>query len=713
MRMKITDKTLRAEDKEMVMARADYKLAQEYTLEQGETFTVRHRGRTLLEFQDDFVIARKSCAESKKTRSFNGSANLRHTVREELRSCAGPEIMIVDSGARICGKFPDKTVWELTMSVTDKGLRFELSAPGYTEIGLCMVSDAGEKFMGFGEQYTYLDMSGKAFALCTGEQGIGRGSQPVSMLVDLVSPGSAGDAFTTYAPQPVFITSSGRAVCFEQQSIYWCDIRKKRRGCAAFTVWGDSMSGWIFDGDTPLKLIERHTAVTGRLRPLPDFAYGAILGIRGGRERAEDILKKCIDAGAPVTALWIEDWQGKRGKNGGPPLWWRWYPDETCYPDFRNWAQELQKRGIALMGYANPFLSVDENNRLYVEGREKRYFVQNPDGTDLVSHFYTGAEYQYVMVDLSNPSAYAWLKMRMREGMVDNYLSGWMADYGEYIPLDSKVYGGNAVQTHCELPVLWAKLNSELIDESGKRGKLLVFHRSAGSGSNRFAAAYWAGDQNPRFDKYDGLASAITALLSSGISGMSINHTDIGGYTMLFSPIYKLTRSREVMLRWLEFAAFTPIFRTHDGSISHPDNYQFYDDEEGYAAYAKFGRVHASLSWYLAKLEQEAVQRGYPMVRALCLHYPEDCRCWKIRSQFLLGSDLLVIPVCRAGTDHVKAYLPQGRWICPYTGKTYDGKQDWTLPAPIGRPAVLIRENGPDSDRLYKALQDSLCQVLQ
>lgn len=689
------------------MEKSDYKLLRGYELEKGSALRIRRWGKILLEFPDGFVIARKSRVESKKTRSFNGNVNLEHTVYQELRSCAGAEIRVEESRVCICGKFPDDTGWEMVIEAGEKGLKLSLTAPGYTEIGICMTSDAEERFLGFGEQYTHLDMSGKAFALCTGEQGIGRGAQPVSALVELASPGSAGNAFTTYAPQPVFITSSGRAVCFEQQSIYWCDIRKKRRGHASFTVWGDKLSAWIFDGETPLELIEKHTAVTGRLRGLPDFAYGSILGIRGGREKAESVLKKCKEAGAPVTALWIEDWQGKRGKNGGPPLWWRWYPDETCYPDFKKWAQKLRDEGIPLLGYANPFLSVDENNRLYTEGREKRYFVQNQDGTDFVAHFFTGEEYQYVMVDLSNPEAYAWLKRRMREGMLENGLSGWMADYGEYIPLDSKVYEGNAVKIHCELPVLWAKLNSELIDENGLRGKVLVFHRSAGPGSNQYATAYWAGDQNPRFDRHDGLASAITALLSSGISGMSINHTDIGGYTTLFSPIYKLIRSKELLLRWLEFAAFTPVFRTHDGSFSRPDNYQFYDDAEGYAAYAKFGRVHASLGWYLKQLEQEAESRGYPMVRALCLHNPEDRECWKIQNQFLLGPDLLVSPVCKSGADHVRAYLPHGKWLCPHTDKVYKGGRNVKLPAPIGYPAVLIRKESENCERLYRTLQEA------
>jgi alpha-glucosidase (family GH31 glycosyl hydrolase) len=39
---------------------------------------------------------------------------------------------------------------------------------------------------------------------------------------------------------------------------------------------------------------------------------------------------------------------------------------------------------------------------------------------------------------------------------------------------------------------------------------------------------------------------------------------DIGGYTG--SALFNLTRSKELLLRWAEYAAFTPLMRTHEGN---------------------------------------------------------------------------------------------------------------------------------------------------
>lgn len=644
------------------------------------------------------------------TRQNNGSVLLRRRLRRRIPCRPDWVLEQTSDGALLRGRLADAAGTPCTMefSVCGEDLAFAAEVGCGSEIELSLCAGEDENIYGFGEQFTHLEMSGRAFTLCVSEQGIGRGAQPISALVSLASPGSAGDDFTTYAPLPLFVTSRSRAMLCEENTIYRFDVKKHRRDRITFSACGQVLHGRLFCASSPLAAIEKHTACSGRLRPLPDWAYGAVLGIRGGRETAMRVLEQCLAHGAPVSALWIEDWEGRRGKNGGPPLWWRWYPDETIYPDFRRWAASLAARGIALLGYANPFLSVCEDSALYTEGRAARYFVQNPDGSDWESHFFSGKEYRFVCVDLTNPAAYDWLKEKMRVGMLENGLAGWMADYGEYTPLDGKTADPDILRAHCELPLLWAKLNSELIDETGSRGRVLTFHRSAAMGSSRYATAYWAGDQNPTFDRHDGMLSGLTALLTSGISGMSINHTDIGGFTTLITPIYRLTRKKEVMLRWLEFAAFTPVFRTHDGNYANPQNYQFYYDEDGFRQYARMARLHAALGFYWQQLQQQAAERGWPMVRALWLHYPEDPACRALSREYLLGEDLLVAPVADFGADQVLAYLPAGKWRLPWDGACFEGGGWRKLPAPLGRPAVLVRAASPQAQRLQDTLRAAL-----
>ncbi len=676
-----------------------------YTFEQTPSgFRILTQGRELLRCGARFFAGVRAVMRPK---AVFGSVRLNRRVRAVSYNLPGFAVSAEENAVLFDGTLDDAVATPFTarFSSEPEGLRFTLSLAGYDEVRLRFFAGGQESFYGFGEQFSHLDMRGRRFRLCVSEQGIGRGAQPLSTLVNLVSPGAAGDAFTTYAPMPVFVSSENRAFCFDQSTIYHVDLCRINRRLVMLDAAADTLSGWLFHADSPLSLIERHTAVTGRLKPLPDFAYGTILGLRGGTRAAENVITACEARGARVAALWIEDWQGRRGKNGGPPLWWRWYPDETLYPNFSGWSEALRARGIALLGYANPFLSLSGENPLYLEGRDLGYLVRQADGTEYEQHFFTGKEYRFVMVDLTNPEAYVWLKHKMQEGMIARGLSGWMADYGEYVPLDSVSAGRDAVAAHCETPVLWQRLNRELIAQSGREEDFFIFSRSGGTGGNRYAVCYWTGDQTPTFDRHDGLASSITGILTGGISGMSINHTDIGGFTTLITPVYKLVRTKEVMFRWLEYAAFTPVFRTHDGNYSSDLVYQFYNDEEGLSFFAKMSRLHDSLRWYFRLLEGEACAKGWPMMRALWLHYPKDKACRHICRQYLLGEDLLVCPVTKKGVFAVDAYLPAGEWEHAFTGERYRAETWHKIACPIGSPAVFLRLGGVSTERLRESIR--------
>ena len=69
-------------------------------------------------------------------------------------------------------------------------------------------------------------------------------------------------------------------------------------------------------------------------------------------------------------------------------------------------------------------------------------------------------------------------------------------------------------------------------------------------------------------------------MLSGGFSGFSVTHSEAGGYNTVTSniPGFGMVRSKELLYRWMELAAFTAAFRTSEGIIPSL-NAQFYDDE--------------------------------------------------------------------------------------------------------------------------------------
>ena len=211
---------------------------------------------------------------------------------------------------------------------------------------------------------------------------------------------------------------------------------------------------------------------------------------------------------------------------------------------------------------------------------------------------------------------------------------------------------------------------------------------------------FWLGDQLVDWDEHDGIKSAVTGLLSSGLSGYSLEHTDIGGYTAIDNPLLKYHRSKELLVRWIELGAFTTVMRTHEGNIPEV-NYQIYSDEETLRHFSRFAKVYAAWEPYRMELVKEAADSGLPVVRHPFINYPDDPEVYGLEYQFMVGTDFMVAPVLDPGEDTVEVYLPKGRWVHVWTGEEYGSSERGvyeTVRAPIGEPAVFYKE-GSDAGR--------------
>jgi alpha-glucosidase len=211
----------------------------------------------------------------------------------------------------------------------------------------------------------------------------------------------------------------------------------------------------------------------------------------------------------------------------------------------------------------------------------------------------------------------------------------------------------------------------------------------------------WAGDQCVDFSRHDGLPSVICGALSSGLLGNAYHHSDIGGYTSLFGNV----RTAELLQRWTEMAAFTPVMRTHEGNRPH-DNLQIDQSPEVLAHFARFTRIWCHLAPYLRALSAQAETHGLPLQRPLFLEFPDDPAGYTIQDQYLYGPDLLVAPVHAAGLTNWCVHLPAGvAWTHLWSKTTYQGGARVTVPSPIGQPPVFFC-NGSVWEALFRQVPD-------
>ena len=494
-------------------------------------------------------------------------------------------------------------------------------------------------------------------------------------------------SYESYYVQPTFVTSSCRFFHGETTGHVMFDFSAPDSFSVELRELAPMYIGYADDFPAVSEML---SGLLGRQEPLPEWANsGFIAGIQGGTEIANRKIKALKDSGAFVAGIWCQDWEGCRVTAFGKQLMWNWEFDKALYPDLPASIEKWHSEGIRFLGYVNPFLAIE--GALYAEASQKGYCVKDKDGKD---YLVTITTFPAAMVDFTNPAAYAWLKDIIKTNMIGIGMDGWMADFGEYLPTDCVLFSGeNAEEIHNRWPAIWAKLNREAVEETGNLGKIFFFTRAGYTESVKYSTLMWNGDQHVDFSIDDGLPSVIPSSLSLGLCGCGITHSDVGGYT----TIMHMKRSKELLLRWAEMNAFSPLFRSHEGNRPD-DNVQFDCDGEALSHFAKFSRIHAALAPYLRELMAENRERGIPMMRPLFYHYDEP-RCYTEGYSYLLGRDLLVAPVIKEGAVSRSVYLPSDTWIHLFTGSEYSGGSH-DIAAPIGIPPVFIRKNSPQLSEL-------------
>jgi len=579
----------------------------------------------------------------------------------------------------------DKGEPAVRLSLAGNVLSAELLRAGYDRLHMRFHAVPDEVVWGGGEQMSYLALNGRSFPMWTSEPGVGRDkSTELTRLMDRQGM-AGGDYWNTNYPQPTILTSRWLAIHCAAEAYSVIDCTDP--ACHRFEVWSASTTFELFAAEGPQQLVGALSERFGRQPILPEWATGgAIVGLKDGA-RSFERLERFIKAGTKVAGLWCEDWAGIRETSFGRRLFWDWRRDRQRYPDLPERIAALEARGIRFLAYANPYLAVD--GILFEEAREQGHFCLKQDSDEV--YLVDFGEFDCGVLDFTRETTREWFaeKVLGRE-MLDIGISGWMADFGEYLPTDVRLAdGSDPMEAHNRWPVLWAEVNARALASRGKTGDAVFFMRAGFSGVQGHCPLLWAGDQSVDFTRHDGIGTVITAALSSGLVGNAYSHSDCGGYTSLHGNV----RTVELMQRWCELAAFAPVMRSHEGNRPD-DNLQYDSSEELLACFALWSRVHAHLAPYVRHLCAEASERGLPAQRPLFLHYPEDSSLFALQDQYLYGADLLVAPVIEQGADARQVVLPGDQdWVHCWTGERF-APGTHQVSAPIGRPPVFYR---PDS----------------
>ena len=552
----------------------------------------------------------------------------------------------------------------------EDGWAYAFSLPAFPE----------EAVFGGGEQYRQMNLRGETVVNLVSEHIQASTVIQKALLPRFLYKEKPHGKIGSYAPMPVFVTDRGRMIRFDTDS-------------DGISVFGGDAYTFTFDA-CPARLIltqaDRYEDLCRALaKEIPNRQYlpgwcmeGMILGVQGGTQTVLDKAFAMLDAGAKISAVWCQDWCGENRTAMGKQVWWNWEVDEKLYPGLKDAIVRLRERGVRFLAYINPYLVKD--SRLYNECRDKGWLITREDGT--VYHI-KSTTFDAGMLDLTNPETVTFIKdVLIKKNMLELGISGWMADFGEYLPVDCVLHEGDPARLHNLWPILWAKLNREAIEEYGA-GDEMFFSRSGYLGIQSWAPILWNGDQHTDTTRDYGMPCVMPASFSLGFSGVTMVHSDIGG----FFSFTKIKRDEELFIRWMEMACFSPLMRSHE-SLRPWANAQF--DAPGVTPYTvRLTKVHTALRPYLEHCFAEA-KEGVPVMRPdfwEAVDYAES----RDPYSYFLGYDLYVCPVIDKKKKYRQVFLPKGEWVHFWTGKEMDGGKEYRVGCSLGKIPVFYRKGSP------------------
>ncbi|MER5180158.1 glycoside hydrolase family 31 protein [Streptomyces sp. NPDC002896] len=452
---------------------------------------------------------------------------------------------------------------------------------------------------------------------------------------------------------------------------------------------------WITAG-APADAQRRYSAATGRTPMLPEWAAG--FWQCKLRYRTQDellaVAREYERRGLPLSAIVCDFFHWTHLGE------WKFDPAE--WPDPAAMMRELETLGIKLVISVWPSVSpLSENHQLM---EQKGYFI----GTQYSPMAHAdwpdkevASTVQVAFYDATNPEAREFVWSRVRDNYLEPY--GIRAFWLDACEPELKPHHAENLRYHAgpglEVGNLYPRENARTFYEgmhAAGETEVVTLNRSAWAGSQRYGAALWSGDIGTDFAT---LRRQIAAGLNTAISGIPWWNTDIGGFHGgdPNDPAY-----REVMVRWFQFGALSPLMRLHGfrdpgmplgpDMTGGPNEVWSYGEEAG-AILEKYLHLRERLKPYVLDVMRAAHEEGLPVMRPLFLEFPEDDTAWSVDDTYLFGPDLLVAPVLTAGATDRTVYLPAGaRWTDAWTSDVYEGGTTVTVDAPLDRIPLFLRD---------------------
>jgi alpha-glucosidase len=535
---------------------------------------------------------------------------------------------------------------------------------------------AGEGYYALGDKTWPFNRRGASYVNWnTDAWGFDRGTDPIYKSIPFyIATGGKGGAYG------LFLDNTWRSAF---------DFGHRDPDELAISADGGPIDYYIIAGPTVADVVRRYTDLTGKA-PMPPrwamgfqqsrYSYMSETEVRGiaNRLRAERI---------PSDVIWLDiDFQDRNRPFTTNP---------KTFPNLKGLARDVGAQGFKLITITDLHVAHAPNQgyKPYDSGSAGDDFLKNPDGSTYVAPVWPGPS---VFPDFTRKASRDWWGTLYRD-FVDDGIAGFWNDMNEpaifetptkTMPLDTvhRIDSDDftpRTASHAEVHNVYGMENSRATYDGllklRPNVRPFVMTRATFAGGQKFAVN-WTGDNSSTWDH---LKLAVQQMLNLGLSGHAWSGADVAGFIGGASP--------ELMTRWYEIAAFTPIFRSH-ASNNAPRAEPWVDGPTHLAIRKRFIEERYRLLPYLYGVAEQTSRTGDPIMRPVFYDYPEMAKAPCDQSMaFTVGRDLLVAPPPNlTAPQNYDVCLPSTGWYDYWNGRRVEGEKV-SEPNELGYLPVYVR----------------------
>lgn len=460
------------------------------------------------------------------------------------------------------------------------------------------------------------------------------------------------------------------------------DIGYTKRSMMQIHAASNNLTVYIITGESEKDIVKQFRKMVGRsyIPPFWAFGYGQS---RWGYKTEEDIrtvAKQYQDAGIPLDSIYLDIDYMERYKD--------FTVDTERFPNLKGLATDMKEQGIHLVPIIDAGVKIEDGYDVYEEGVQNNYFCKNAEGGDFVGAVWPGRVH---FPDFLQPKARDWFGKKyavLTEQGIDGfwndmnepaifYTEDRLADtcaeiekltagnmgIQEYFAFTGMVAGLNGnigdydkfyhnvdgkMVKHSEVHNLYGmnmtRSAFEALQEISPEKRTLFFSRSSYIGAHRYGGI-WQGDNKSWWSH---ILQSMQQLPALNMAGFLFTGSDTGGFGC--------DTTEDLMIRWLQYSLFTPLFRNHSADGTREQElYQFSNVE----AAGKMIQIRYSLIPYLYSEFLKAALNDEMMFKPLSFDFPDDAMAEQVEDQLLLGNELMIAPIYKQNAQGRYVYLPE------------------------------------------------------